>query len=145
MHLEEEKDKKYPPDLKGEGKRVTNLRGAPPKADRNSSGKPKDKKPEELRVSEEIISNLQSIDDAAHLLKETKHIRDNLKILKSILVQQRTVWNDFTGEVQHDNQLKSPPSCIIDEIKNMDDAAERIQTGVSLQCVVSPMTKTEPR
>ncbi|PMD33592.1 hypothetical protein L207DRAFT_517658 [Hyaloscypha variabilis F] len=131
VHLEDEKDKKYPPDLKGEGKRVTNLRGTPPKADKNSSGKPKDKKPEDLRVSEEIISNLKSIDDAASLLKETKHIRDGLKILKSILVQQRTVWNDFTGEVQLDNQLKSPPSCIIDEIKNMDDAAERIQTGIN--------------
>ena len=149
MHLEDEKDKKYPPNLKGNDKRVPNLRGAPPKADKNgsgnSSGKLKDKKPEDLRVSDEIISNLQSIGDAAHLLKETKHIRDGLKILKSILLHQRTVWNDFTGEVQFENQLKSPPSYIINEIKDMDDAAERIQTGVSLPCVISPMTKTEPR
>lgn len=69
--------------------------------------------------------------DAAGLFREIKDIRDELKMLKTIAEFQRTVQEDAP-------ELPSPltralsSKAIVDGLREMDKAAERIETAVRL-------------
>lgn len=72
----------------------------------------------------------KSISKAADLLEEVKDIRDELKILKSLLAQQRTVWKGLFDDFSDKGDERGPIDTM-DEIDEMIETAEAIQSSVN--------------
>lgn len=75
------------------------------------------------------------IHEETGFIHEVKDIRDELNILKSLLEDQRGVWNQAFGESTNttakSNYLQSRnPAEAIEEIVEMDEDAERVQNAV---------------
>jgi hypothetical protein len=79
---------------------------------------------------EKSYSSYQSIKRAAHLLEEVNDIRYELNILRSLLIQQNTVWRGLFEKSDNEDLLWSPVSAL-DEIEAIDKVAKRIQDSVS--------------
>lgn len=72
----------------------------------------------------------QSISLAAHLLDEVNDIRDELNILRSLLRQQKKVFDGLLRKPGNEYHLWSPDNAL-EEIDAMDEVAKRIQNSVS--------------
>ncbi|KAJ5916676.1 hypothetical protein N7504_000691 [Penicillium tannophilum] len=98
---------------------------------------PKEKHNEELSVDSEEQKDWKAIYNAALLLEEVKDIRDELNMIKTVLTQQKVVWEGLLGqEGQVTRAMKSRMGTernladILEEIIEMDKIAETIQTSV---------------
>lgn len=101
---------------------------------------PKEKHNEELSVDSEEQKDWKAIYNAALLLEEVKDIRDELNMIKTVLTQQKVVWEGLLGqEGQVTQAMKSRMGTernladILEEIIEMDKIAETIQTSVSIK------------
>lgn len=91
-------------------------------------------------------ADYKSISEATDLLVEVKDIRDELDILRTLLIQQKTVWDTLNSEsiqrrdvipesINPRKLVKKPsdgngPDELLGDINKMDDAAKRIQESV---------------
>ncbi|KAJ5541151.1 hypothetical protein N7494_006227 [Penicillium frequentans] len=98
---------------------------------------PKEKHNEESSVDSEEQKDWKAIYNAALLLEEVKDIRDELNVIKTVLTQQKVVWEGLLGqEGQVSQAMKSRMGTernladILEEIIEMDKIAETIQTSV---------------
>ncbi|KAE8449130.1 hypothetical protein EG329_008514 [Mollisiaceae sp. DMI_Dod_QoI] len=83
----------------------------------------------EVQAEEQVKENFHSIKDASALLKEIKDIRDELNMLKAVLTQQKSVWNELHDPQTEKDNLRGP-AYAINNIVEMDKQAERVQDAV---------------
>lgn len=84
----------------------------------------------EAQARQQVESNFQSIQKASELLKQIKDIRDELNMLKSVLIQQKSVWNELHDLQSGEHNLRGP-AYAINNIDEMDAQAARVQSAVS--------------
>ena len=105
---------------------------------KNGNGiSPKEPQNEEDKVASEELKDWISIYNAALLLEEVKDIRDELNMIKTVLTQQKVVWEGLLGQGGKMSQaMKSRMGTernladILEEIIEMDKIAGTIQTSV---------------
>ncbi|KAM0817358.1 hypothetical protein AB5N19_03163 [Seiridium cardinale] len=74
--------------------------------------------------------NWESISEAADLLDEVKDILDELTILKALVTQQHSVWEELVGKPSESDNARGPNYTLRD-IKEMINMADRIQDSVN--------------
>ncbi|KAI0196319.1 hypothetical protein EV127DRAFT_128538 [Xylaria flabelliformis] len=83
----------------------------------------------EVQARQQVKSNFASIQKASELLKQIKDIRDELNMLKSVLIQQKSVWNELHDLQSGEHNLRGP-AYAINSIDEMDAQAARVQSAV---------------
>ena len=76
------------------------------------------------------IEDWKSISQAAELLEEVKDIRDELNILRTLVTQQKAVWQGLIGTPARVKDERDPTD-MISQINEMDNTAKAIQVSVS--------------
>jgi hypothetical protein len=82
-------------------------------------------------IDKHVEENFGSIKDASILLQEIKDTRDELNILKAVLMHQNKVWNEIHETESETAELKGP-AYMINEIEEMDKQAQRVQNAVGI-------------
>ncbi|KAJ8133086.1 hypothetical protein O1611_g544 [Lasiodiplodia mahajangana] len=83
----------------------------------------------EFQARQQVKNNFLSIQKASELLKQIKDIRDELNMLKSILTQQKGVWNELRDTQSEEHNLRGP-AYAINSVDEMDAQAARVQSAV---------------
>ncbi|KAG4433881.1 hypothetical protein IFR05_010640 [Cadophora sp. M221] len=83
----------------------------------------------EEKAKQQVKQNFESIKEASARLKDIKDIRDELNMLKAVLAQQKSVWNELCGITVDTGELKGP-AYAINNIVEMDNHAGRVQDAV---------------
>ncbi|KAI0459738.1 hypothetical protein F5B21DRAFT_254741 [Xylaria acuta] len=83
----------------------------------------------EAQARQQVKSNFVSIRRASELLKQIKDIRDEINMLKSVLTQQKSVWNELHDRQAGEHNLRGP-AYAINNIDEMDAQAARVQDAV---------------
>jgi hypothetical protein len=84
----------------------------------------------DIEVVDRLIANFESINGASKLLEEIKDIGDELNILRTVLKQQKQVWDDLSSYDPQGIGFKGP-DYIISSLEEMDVMSGRIQDAVS--------------
>ncbi|KAI1752545.1 hypothetical protein F4782DRAFT_122758 [Xylaria castorea] len=84
-----------------------------------------------VQAKQQVKSNFASIQKASELLKQIKDIRDELNMLKSVLTQQKSVWNELHDRQAGEHNLRGP-AYAINDIDEMDAQAARVQDVLSV-------------
>ncbi|KAI8624006.1 hypothetical protein F5Y19DRAFT_342820 [Xylariaceae sp. FL1651] len=90
---------------------------------------PQDAEDLDVQAKQQVKSNIKSIQKASELLNQIKDIRDELNMLKSVLTQQKSVWNELHDRRAGKHNLRGP-AYAINNIDEMDTQATRVQDAV---------------
>ena len=85
----------------------------------------------EERAKQQAKENFESIKEASARLKDIKDIRDELNMLKAVLMQQQSVRNELYGITAEAGEL-SGAAYAINNIIEMDNHAGRVQEAVRI-------------
>ncbi|KAK9791444.1 putative Heterokaryon incompatibility domain-containing protein [Seiridium cardinale] len=89
-----------------------------------------DQKQGHNKAQKQKKENWESISEAADLLDEVKDILDELTILKPLVTQQHSVWEELVGKPSESDNARGPNYTLRD-IKEMINMADRIQDSVN--------------